>query len=313
MLSDLERRVIEHFKQMGLDDVLQDTAQRLEVEYGLPVSQGKAARWWAWAALSKGPTVLSRLFGDLSNLVTPQVTGALKSLLGPVQPAWVDIAGAAQIVYLAAHAAQAPGTFYLRGTGKASPTPAPLDWIATCYAARACGMAFDTFKTSDRPSLLMVMPVVARVDITTRLKQIGDALCERLKIAEPELWAEAGGDAPQPDPWAGDWNDVGGFASPAEAGDTQCGTDVIKYCVEKRTNEGRPVLLALTGVMAADQALLDAIRQTFGPVAFFFMGKDLAPPTYGQGPGLAADLPIQTADQAHAMWSNMEKKLALTP
>jgi hypothetical protein len=313
-LSGLEQRVVGHFKkmeldfkQMGMDDVLEGKAQKLQAEFGLPVSWGDGARWWARAALSKGPVVLSRLSKALDNLVTDAVKEAVKELLGPVQPAWVDIAAAAQLVHLAAHADQIPGSFYLRGTGEHGSVSAPLDWIAKCYAARACGMGYDVFQITDEPSLMVVAPVV-RGNFTERLSQIGEALRAKLESAEQDLWAKASRDAgvTRPDPWVQDWDDADGEPVKAEAGNTRRIDDAVKRCVEMRAANRKPVLLALGGVMPAHQPLLDLIQQRFGPVGFFLFGRDLAPPATGQGPNLAADLPIEKADQAYAI----QKRLA---
>lgn len=288
-LSDLQRRVVGHFKEMELDDVLLATAQRLQAEYGLPVlpaEQVEPALWWARATLCRGPVVLSRLYHDLGNLVTPEIQQAVRGLLGPVQPAWVDITAAAQIVYLTAHADQAPGSFYLSGLD-------PLDWIAQCYAARACGLDYDRFM--ERPCLLVVVPPATGPD-SERLNQIRTALRERLERAEPELWAQAWSQASgaQPDDPAALFFRT---AQPAPGDDPQV-DDAIKRCVEKRAANRRPVLLVLSGATATRQQLLADVRQRFGPLGFFYMGKDPAPAAADRDLGLASDLPVEVAGRA---------------
>jgi hypothetical protein len=313
-LVELEQRVVghfremaSHFKEMGLPNVLEEKAQRLQAELNLPITPGEGACWWARVALSEGPITLSRLYNALANLATPQVRESIKGLLGPVQPAWVDISSAAQLTGLTASAHQKPGAFYLRGMGKPSAAPAPLDWIAKCYAARACGMAYDVFTTTDGPPLLIVVsPVKGNKD--EWLNQIGATLCATLQSSDPALWAEAwvAVCGAVSDPWAEDGvDDSAGFAN-ASIGDDQCIDEVIKHCIELRFARKQPVLLMLPGAAAAHQPLRNAIQQRFGSLGFFFMGKDPAPIAAGNGPSLASDLAVDTADQAYATWSKLK-------
>jgi hypothetical protein len=292
-LSDLQQRVVQHFQEMELDDVLQQTAQGLQAEYSLPLLHEAAAVWWAQAVLSRGPVELLRLYSSLGNLTSPRVKQAFRGLLGPVGPAWVDIAAAAQIVHLAAHADQEPGSFYLKGIE-------PFDWVAYSYVARACGLAYDTFM--ENPCLLVAAPAAAATD-SERIGQIRTTLRQRLEGTEPTLWAEA-------------WSLAGGgalddaaawFFEPAQpaAGDDQRIDEAIRHCVESRASKQRPVLLVLSGATAGRQQLLAEVRQRFGPVIFFYMGKDPAPALGNHGASLTADLPIETAGRAYQEWKKL--------
>jgi hypothetical protein len=309
-LSNLQQRVLAHMKldpEMNLDQVLRSAAQALQAEYSLPISPEERKDpklWWARASLCKGPIVLSRLYDSLINLVTPRVRESVKNLLGPVQPAWVDIAAAAQLVHLTLHADQTPGTFYLRGTGAPAPGlgRAPLDWIARCYAARACGVAFDVLDTSG--PLLIVVPLLKNVT-SEMFSQIRAILQTRLAEADPDLWGQASMDAgvTVPDPWA----ELLGEDETSSSGETGSGCidSVIKRCIEMRAAAKKPVLLFLPGPAATNQSLLSQIRQHFGPVGFFFMGRDAAPSTLIPGPNLASELSIATADQAYQGWQKL--------
>jgi hypothetical protein len=301
-LADLQRRVATHFREMELDDVLQQTAQSLQAEFGLPLSQEAVALWWTRAVLSKGPTGLLRLYGSLANLTSPRVKEAFRGLLGPVGPAWVDIAAAAQIVYLASHAEQSPGSFYLKGIE-------PFDWVAYSYAARACGLAYDTFM--DSPCLLVVVPAAAAND-QERISQIRSTLRQRLESAEPTLWAESWSQASGAPP-----DDAAWFFEPAQpaAGDDPAGNDpaadeAIRRCVESRAANKRPVLLVLSGATATRQQFLSDLRQRFGPVGFFFMGKEPAPPGGGNGSSLTSDLPIREAGLAYQEWKTLSGRVS---
>jgi hypothetical protein len=124
-----------------------------------------------------------------------------------------------------------------------------------------------------------------------------------LESAEPTLWAEAwslAGGA-QPDDAAA-W-----FFEPAQpaAGDDQRVDEAIRRCVESRARSQRPVLLVLSGATATRQQLLTEVRQRFGPVIFFYMGKDPAPAPGNHGTGLTSDLPIETAGRAYHEWNRL--------
>jgi hypothetical protein len=286
-LSDLERRVVGHFKEMELDDILQDAAQRLQPQHGLPLSQEAPVAWWARAVLCKGPFVLSLLYNNIVNLISPKVKEAIKGLLGPVTPAWVDIAAAAKIVHLAARADQTTGSFYLRGIE-------PFDWIAYSYAARACGLDYDHIK--DRPCLLVVVPTGTGND-SERINQIRTALRERLEHTERGWWEDAWQEASGAE--SDDWFSERAELAPA---DDQHVDAAIKRCVEKWIVNRRPVLIVLSGATATRQQLLDDVRQRFGPVSFFFMGKDPAPATTETSAGLVSDIPLEAARKAHSEW-----------
>jgi hypothetical protein len=289
-LSRLQRRVVDHFQEMALDDDLRQAAQELQAEYGLPLLHEAAAVWWTRAVLSRGPVELERLYRSLGNLTSPRVKQAFLGLLNPVVPAWVDIAAAAQIVHLAAHANRDPGSFYLKG-GEL------FDWVANCYGARACGLAYDTFM--DNQCLLVVVPAPAATD-SERIGQIRTTLHQRIKEADPDQWDQAwelsGGDDD------GNW-----FLEPP-ADDPRV-EETIQRCVASRATSKRPVLLVLSGATAGRQQLLAEVRQRFGPVVFFFMGKDPAPAMGNHGPGLTSDLPFKTAKRAHQEWTKLMESL----
>lgn len=293
--SELQQRVIEHFSEMQLEGVLAEAAQRLQADLGLPVAPATPpVEWWARAALSRGPVALSRLNKDLGNLASERIRRAIRELLGPVQPAWVDIAVAARFSSLAA----GPGSFYLRATGdpRAGKRARP-DWIAQCYAARACGMALDLFvEKAASPCLLLVDPA-ASGDLPAILSQVTSALATRLSDAEPDLWAANS----QVDPW-----DSWGAPTPALGQGGAAQDETIRACVTKRVEQGRPVLLLLRVIHAANPALLDAIRQRFGPVTFFFLDKEPAPPALGQEPSVVIDFVLKTADEAFATWDDLK-------
>jgi hypothetical protein len=305
-LSDLERRVAGHFKEMELDDILLAAAKRLQPQHGLPpLSQEAPVAWWARAVLYKGPFILSLLYDDMLNLISSRVKQAIKGLLGPVGPAWVDIAAAAQIVHLAARADQTPGSFYLRLAARADQTPGSFyprgielaEWVAYSYAARACGL--DYFRFIERPGLLMVVPTATAND-SERINQIRTALRERLEHTEPDWWKEAWYEGS--DTESDDW-----FFKPVElvAADDQRVDAAIKRCVETWTVNRRPVLIVLSGATATRQQLLADVRQRFGPVNFFFMAKDLAATTTDTSTGLISDIPFEAAHKAHEEWNKL--------
>jgi hypothetical protein len=82
--------------------------------------------------------------------------------------------------------------------------------------------------------------------------------------------------------------------------------DTIKWYVKQRAANRRPVLVVLAGVMAIRQELLREARRRFGPLCFFYMGKDPAPAAALGDLGLESVLPTGGALRALSDYNRLK-------